>query len=205
MNTLTPADPALLAGLLHRQSASSLVEPAPSAAELEQVLQAAATVPDHGRLRPYRFIVVSGAGREHFGNALAAAGVEAQPDLPVDKQEKLKKKAFAAPAQIVLIASLKDSPKIPEWEQMVAASCTGFAIVLAAHALGLGAVWKSTAFPDGRELKALFGLSPSERTLGWVNIGHRSKPEDKERRPADLTDFVGLLSGDAVTPYTPAG
>jgi nitroreductase len=99
--------------------------------------------------------------------------------------------------QVVVIASPKPSPKVPEWEQVVSASCTGYALVLAAHALGVGAVWKSAHVLDGAALQAAFGLTEGERVLGWINLG--APVHEVDRRPmseVELPSVVSVLHGN---------
>ena len=180
--------------LLGRRSAAQLTEPGPTREQLELILQAGATVPDHGKLKPYRFVVVQGDARARFGDALAAAAVEQTPDLGPPVQEKLRQKAFFAPALVALIFSPRAGAKIPEWEQLSTASCTGYAIALAAHALGLGAVWKTANALDGAQLRALLALSAGERLLGWVNLGHHTRPLPAGRRePVDLATLATAI------------
>lgn len=178
-----PIVPSSLQFLLERRSTSALAGPPPSREEIALLLQAAATVPDHGELRPYRFVVVDSAeGQQRFGDALAESGAEAKPDLPPGLQDKLRKKAYAAPALVVVIASPVEGHKIPVWEQIATASCTGFAITLAAHALGLGAIWKSAPVLRGKSLDAALALGAGEQILGWINLGRPTKTLDP--RPA---------------------
>lgn len=193
--------PSHLRFLLERRSVSALAEPGPSDDEIGWIVRAAMTVPDHGQLRPYRFVVVRSAARDRFGEALAAAALEERPDLSPGIVDKLRKKAFAAPAQIVLVASPREGMKIPEWEQVASASCTGFAVVLAAHALGLGAVWKSAAALDGRALRELFAMQTTERLLGWINLG-RASVDGGSRPPSDPTDFVRVLGTSGLEPLS---
>lgn len=185
--------------LLERRSASALIEPGPSDEELGWLVRAAMTAPDHGQLRPYRFVVVRGEARARFGDALGAAALEERPDLPPGVVDKVRKKAFAAPAQIVLVASPREGMKIPEWEQTATAACTGFAVVLAAHALGLGAVWKTAGALDGSVLRELFAMTPSERLLGWVNLG-RAATDGGSRPSSDPQDFVRVLGTSGLEP-----
>jgi nitroreductase len=180
--------------LAQRRSASILQEPAPDRSTVEKILQVAGTVPDHGSLKPYRFVIVEGAGRDRFAEALVNAGVEAKGSLDEKKQAKLKSKAYAAPMQIVIIFSPRDSEKIPDWEQMASASCTGYALALAANALGFGAVWKSFAFDPGSLMQQIFQLQPRERVLGWVNVGTEKERERSTRAPLDLTKHALFLS-----------
>src|SRR4051794_20467494 len=158
--------------LLARRSAPVLVEPAPSDAELETILHAATTVPDHGTLRPWRFVVVSGDARQRFGDALAASVKQARPDTPDEALVKPRLKAFVAPLFVVIVFSPKDDGKTPDWEQMVSAGLTGYAMLLAAEALGLAAAWKSSHHLTGDALRDLLHLTHHERILGWINLGH---------------------------------
>jgi nitroreductase len=175
--------------ILNRRSASKLEEPGPTDAELEVLLRAAATVPDHGGLQPWRFAVVRGAGRAQFGDALAAAAAEAGAD-PAGARDK----AFAAPALIAVIAAPKADAKIPVWEQLTTASASGYAITLAAHAIGLGAAWRSTAHVDGSALRALLGMSATDQLLGWVNLGRPgAEPDPAPREAPDLEAHVVRL------------
>lgn len=185
--------------ILQRRSTSALEGPAPTRDELATLLRAAATVPDHGELRPYRFVVVdTDEGRTRFGEALAAALAEAKPDVPPGLLEKTRKKAFAAPAFVVLIAAPILGHKIPVWEQELTAGCAGYAIALAAHAMGLGAIWKSAGVLDGAELRHVLALGASERVLGWVNVGRPSRP--LEPRP-DVPSRAQVLGGSGLVPF----
>ncbi len=172
--------------------------PAPDDASLARILAAAAAVPDHGRLRPWRFTVVSGAGQERFGQALVDGLVaERGPDLPEAQVAKTRGKAFAAACSVVIIASPDPTSNVPVWEQVSSASCTGYAIVLAATGLGFGAVWKSAAVLDTAPVRELFELGPEERLLGWVNIGTPQPPRQHTRMMPvpDLEDHVRRLDG----------
>jgi nitroreductase len=193
---------AALDAILQRRSVSRFVEDVlPTAEELELLLRAAATVPDHGELRPYRFVVSQGEGRARFGDALAAAGLEKNPDLPAGIQDKLRHKAFAAPTQILLIASPREGMKIPEWEQVVTASCTGYAITLAAYALGLGAIWKSAPILEGAQLRSALDLRGGERLLGWVNVGRPVDPESATRNATPIDGITRVLSARGLESY----
>lgn len=140
----------------------------PSEHELETLLRAAASVPDHGLLRPWRFIVISGEARQKFGDALAADVAETGGAEPLI--ERARQRAFGAPAHIALIVSPRES-RIPEWEQEISAGCCGYAIILAATGLGLGAAWKSVDDRGGPALRALFGADEHESILGWIGVG----------------------------------
>jgi len=166
--------------------AAPRVEPArdgsaPEPEDLVRILDTATTVPDHGGLRPWRFVVIRGTGRERFGEALVEGLVGVKGEgIPEGALTKMRGKAFAAPCAVMVVASPQHESNVPEWEQVVSASCTGYAIVLAATALGLGAVWKSAAVLDTEPVRTLFGLAEHERLLGWVNLGSPGQPSRKK-------------------------
>jgi nitroreductase len=190
-----------LAVILSRRSIASLTEPGPTDQQLHDVLAAATTVPDHGSLTPWRFVVVRGAGRDEFGSALADAALEVDPEIPEKGQEKLRNKAFLAPVLVVVIASPQPSGKVPEWEQVASASCTGYALALGAHTVGLGAVWKSANQLAGRRLTELLSLTPEERILGWVAIGTPTKEDPRPPNEPAPHDHTSVLDGPALQPY----
>ena len=191
--------PALLDLILSRRSAGALTEPGPSRAELDQLLAAAGAVPDHGLLRPFRFVVAeTEQGRAQFGDALAKTAAER--GVPEGKLDKIRQKAFRSPTLVILISSPKPG-KIEPWEQSTAASCAGYAIVLAAHALGIGAVWKSVPFTKGKALSEALGLREDEEMLGWIHLGRAVREELPARAPLHLPDITSVLDGGTRTPY----
>jgi len=200
--TLSTMEPAFLEFILSRRSAAALGDPGPSDADLARILTAAGTVPDHGQLRPFRFAVVSGEGRTKFGNALADAAAERKPGLPETALDAMRAKAMRSPTSVVVISSPKPG-KIEPWEQIAAAACTGYAIVLAAHALGIGAAWKSVPFTRGKGLTELFGLGPTEETLGWIHLGTSIKPVTTPRAPLDLAAITTVIDGAEPRPFQP--
>ena len=181
-----------------RRSAPILAEPPPTDEELEAILGAAVTVPDHGSLRPWRFVVVTGEARARFGDALVGSILQARPDSPPEAMVKARLKAFVAPLFVVLVSSPKDDGKTPAWEQVVSAGLTGYAMLLAAEALGLAAGWKSAHHLDGDSLRDLLHLGPREKLLGWINLGHMSENVAvgmgaKPRQDVDLSEVVTRL------------
>ena len=167
-----PADPSWVRRLAAVRPEPDADGQAPSAADLEQILATAMTVPDHGDLEPWRFAVCTGAGRDRFASALVAGLLESKgPDLPDVVVTKMRNKAYAAPCSVVLIASPDPTSNVEVWEQVASASCTGYAVVLAATGLGYGAVWKSAGVVNTTPVRALFGLGEHESLLGWVNLG----------------------------------
>src|SRR5262249_47231308 len=122
--------------ILTRRSEHYLTEPAPSAQEFAELLAIAAGAPDHGQLQPWRWVLVDGAGRESLGACFAA---EASADRVAD--------AAAKPLRAPLLASLIFQPrlphKVPEWEQLAAASLVNHGMMLLLHARGYGSIWRT--------------------------------------------------------------
>lgn len=161
---------------------------APDAGDLDLILSTATTVPDHGDLRPWRFVVSAGAGRDRFAEALVAGLHEQRgTDLPEAVVAKMRAKAYAAPCAVLLVASPDPTSNVEVWEQVVSASCTGYAVVLAATGLGYGAVWKSAAVLGTAPVRGLVGLTADESLLGWVNVGTPA-PLGRKKRGIDHTD-----------------
>src|SRR5664280_858818 len=107
-------------------------------------------------------------------------------DSPGALVDKMRSKAYAAPCSVMLIASPDTTSNVEVWEQVASASCTGYAIVLAATGLGYGAVWKSAAVLDTAPVRSLFGAGPDESLLGWINLG--SPAPLGRRKLSDLAD-----------------
>ena len=110
-----------------------------------------------------------------------------------------------APALIAVAAHVDPSAKVPVWEQVASATCAGYAIALAAHQLGLGAIWKSAPVHQGVAIEKALDLTPDDVFLGWVNVGHTGDAwEVVERPPADLGASARILDVDG-TPLPYAG
>jgi nitroreductase len=154
---------------------------------------AASTVPDHGGLRPWRFVLVADDARDRFADALADAARERDPIGPGQQADKIRRKAYEGPASIVVIAKVRQG-KVPEWEQTASAACAGFAVTLAAHALGLGAVWKSVPDVDAPALRRCFDLTPDEKLLGWIHVGHHAAPPSPKKGRRPQSDVISALA-----------
>lgn len=188
--------------MLRRPHASRFVGPEPDDQQLRLILQAGTTGPDHGRIRPWRFVVVRGAARHRFGEALAASAQAFKPGMPQQFYDKARGKATIAPLLVTLISSPDTRRNVPVWEQTASASCTGYAMIVAANALGLAAIWKSAPYVEQEPVRACLELGADEQLLGWVNLGHH--PEDTGptvRNWADLTEHVRLLEETGTSVY----
>jgi nitroreductase len=160
--------------LLQRRSARTLTGPAPDQGALDLILESASRAPDHGRLRPWRFIVIQGAARERFGELLADHLRRAHPGTPEEAVQRERQKAFRAPVIVVVAAIVEASPKVPVIEQILAAGAAAQNMMLAAFALGLNAMWKTGAPAYDETVKAAFGLEPKDAIVGFIYLGTES-------------------------------
>lgn len=171
--------------LLGRRSADAkkLAEPAPSAQDLDQILRAGLSAPDHGALRPWRFFVITGDARERLGALFVEATSEREPDLPDKKLEDQRGKPLRAPMIIAVGARIMaDHPKVPPVEQREAAMAAAQNMLLASEALGYGAVLLTGPNTYDQKIKVAFGLEEKDALVGFLYIGTPSETmKDKQR------------------------
>jgi nitroreductase len=177
-----------LSRLLKRRSVPSrwLGEPGPSETEIETLLRVASRVPDHGKLVPWRFILIQGEARQRLGEVLAKAFQADNPDAGADKVATERERFAQAPLVVAVVSRVVPHVKIPEWEQVLSAGAVCMNILNAATFLGYGASWLTgwAAF-DRRVLDAL-GLKPEERIAGFIHIGTaKETPADRDRPSLD--------------------
>ena len=167
-------------------SAVSLTEPAPDPRQLEDLLRLAARVPDHGKLTPWRFIVLQGADKAAFAARLEAISSGRGDILRTGKLAKLK-----APPLAVAVISTPKVAAIPEWEQVLSAGAVCSTLVQAAIAMGFGANWITDWYSYDAQATTALGLETVERVAGFVLIGTpREPPLERERpSPPDLVTY----------------
>ena len=170
-----------------------MVAPGPSEAELEQILTIAARTPDHGKLFPWRFVVVSLDQRDALADLLLAALPESDPDAGPAHVAKAREFAHQAPALVVLIAAPVAGHKIPEWEQELSVGAAGMNLLLATHALGYVGGWITGWAAYSERVRAAF-CAPGERIAGFLFLG--SPGVDLQERPRAPLAAV-------VRPWTP--
>jgi nitroreductase len=158
-----------------------LTGPAPDRATLDRLLTAAVRVPDHGKLEPWRLIVITDAARDRLAALITARGAATGHD-----PEKVAKEAAAwsAPVTVAVISVPRPTDRIPEWEQVLSAGAVCLSLVNAALAQGFGACWLTglAAYDPvfGREG---LGLVPGERVAGFVHLGRSAGPQPDRPRP----------------------
>jgi nitroreductase len=156
----------LLDAVLTRRSYPRVTADTPSTQELLRLIAAAGRVADHGGLRPWRLIELRGDDRVRLGAAL----VDASGRTGVDA-ERLAGKPLRAELLVAVVASRKVSPKVPAWEQDVAASGVGHLLGLLLADAGWGVMWRTGPFTRSRQVSDMHGLTEKEELLGWLYVG----------------------------------
>lgn len=177
--------------LLARRRSSKLMqlaEPAPTSQELDALINLAARVPDHGKLGPWRFVVIEGEARERAGAALEQV---IRNDEGVDdaRRDFVRSWFKRAPACVMVVSSPRPNPKVPEWEQQLSAGAVCFNLLISAHALGYGGCWLTEWPAFDERARAALGLASEERIAGFVYLGTSSMGVS-ERVRADVSSRI---------------
>ncbi|MFF1508341.1 nitroreductase family protein [Streptomyces sp. NPDC058326] len=185
----------VMTAVLTRRSRHVLREPAPGDAEFAYLLGGAAAAPDHGNIRPWRWILLRGEDREALGASLAS-------EVPPEQRDRVAGKTLRAPLMAALVFRPAVGHKVPEWEQMAAASSVAYGLMLLLHARGYGSIWRTGRLCESPAAYELLGLAPEERLLGSLDIGTPGGPEaPARRRIGDLADHVTTFTSR----HAPAG
>lgn len=164
--------------------------PGPTDEQLQTILHIATRVPDHGKLAPWKIVVLQGQGREKLGAIAAERFAALYPNDATDKHREAERQRFTrAPLVLAVLSTPKESVKAPRWEQEMSAAAVCTNILHACHAMDLGASWLTewVAF-DPVIIRALGG-DIETKIAGFIYIGEKvSTPDDRER-PA-LPDIV---------------
>lgn len=175
--------------LLQRNSHPRLVAPVPTAEQMTFIYQAALRAPDHGNLRPWQIIEFTGAGLERLGALYQKGLLARQPDADASQLSKVQGMPLRAPMVIAVIAKITPEHKVPIIEQVISAGACAQNIILAAHAQGLGAMWRTGEVTFDPVVKEGLGLQPQDQIVGFIYIGQiegRTKPIPEHR----VDDFV---------------
>lgn len=180
--------------LLSRESAMKLQGPGPSQEALDAMFQSAVRAPDHGRLRPWRFVVIPEDKRARFGEVMAECLKRNEPTASAEMLSRERDKAMRAPTIVVVAGRVHKGHKIPEVEQFAAISAAAQNIMLAANAQGFGAMWKTGMPAYDATVKQQLGLSPDDDIVGFVYLGTQVGGGSPAARPA-ARDHVSVWAG----------
>jgi nitroreductase len=173
--------------LLSRQSSNLLQEPPPQGAELDLILDAGLRAPDHGRLRPWRFVLIRGEERMKWAARVADAAVARDPENGAAIGERYRAWAERTPLIIAIGANVVAGHKIPEIEQVLSAGAAAMNMLNAIHMLGYGGMWVTGLNAYDPAINKALGFEAPSRLVGFLAIGTpRPVPADapKFARPA---------------------
>ena len=180
--------PEVLTFLATRRSASAvtLEGPGPNADETAALIRLATRVPDHGKLSPWRFIILEGEAKSAYAARLAALAQDRGDVRAAAKLAKLK-----SPPRGIAVVSAPRAHEIPEWEQVLSAGAVCTTLLYAAQALGYGANWITDWYAYDQEAKSILGLAANESVAGFVFIGSmKEAPLERERPDVDALTTI---------------
>ena len=185
----------VLAFLKSRKSASAkaMTGPGPTAAELQEILEIAVRVPDHGKIAPWRFIKFEGEARAKVGQGFARVWAANYPEHGPDSLAFQETLFLRAPVVVAVVSTAAPHAKIPIWEQHMSAAAVCYNMVLAATALGYDAQWQSDWVAYDDAAMAVMGVHAPEKIAGLIYIGHSSVVLEDRPRP-DISKLVTVWS-----------
>jgi nitroreductase len=187
-----------LASLLSRQSTGALEDPAPQGADLDLILDAGLRAPDHGRLRPWRFVLIRGDARMALSDCLAAAARNRQ--APQAQIDRIRAWPLRTPLLIGLGAQIRADHSIPEIEQLLSAGASAMNMLNALHMLGYAGMWVTGANTYDPKVNTALGFRAPSRLIGFLAVGtakalspDAAGPAARPDRLAHVVDWSGPL------------
>ncbi|TQV84427.1 nitroreductase family protein [Aliikangiella coralliicola] len=175
--------------LLSRKSHNKLTSPAPDNDQLEILFKAALRAPDHALLKPARYRVFEGDSLARLGDYFVTAALNKEPELPQEKQDKLRGKPLRAPMVIVASAVLKEHSKVPEVEQILSVGAGVQNMLMAAHFQGIGAMWRTGGMAYNEKLMELLEFEAGEMIIGFIYLG-TEEGNKRAAKPLEIEEFV---------------
>ncbi|MDE1939038.1 MAG: nitroreductase [Alphaproteobacteria bacterium] len=176
--------------LLSRRSGSAkaMTGPGPDPEALQLILRAAARVPDHGKLFPWRFVIFEGDARTRFGEMLVECLRETE-SVTAERAALEAGRFLRAPVVVAVVSRVREAIPIPEWEQQLSAGAVCQTMLIAAHALGFVANWLTEWYAYHPLVLERLGLKPGERIAGFIYIGKSAVALEERPRP-DLEKII---------------
>jgi nitroreductase len=159
-----------------------LIAPGPNADQLRQILEIALRTPDHGKLAPWRFVIVPQEQRDRLADLLDSAYRREKPDAGRLELEAMHQFAHQAPALVVALSDPVAGSKIPLWEQELSSGAAIMNLLHASHALGFAAGWLTGWPAYNEDVRAAF-TKADERIAGFIFIGTPGRPQEERPRP----------------------
>lgn len=177
--------------LLSRRSilARMMEGPGPDDKDLRRILQTGLRVPDHGRLAPWRFIVIRGEARERLGGVLAETFKRKTPDAIEEQIEIERERLTRAPVVVAVVSKVVKEHKIPEWEQILSSGAACQTMLIAALSMGYAAQWITEWYAYDPDVKAALGIGADDRIAGFLYLGNEAAEPTERMRP-EYDDIV---------------
>ena len=168
------------------------LDPVPREA-IEKLLQAAVQAPNHYKVRPWRFVVLTGESRNKLGDVMSASQQQRHPEFPPEAFEKCRALPLRAPVIIAVGVDKPAEAKVLEIENVAAAAAAVQNLLLAAHALGLGAKWRTGEWARDPLIKEFLGFRPEQHLIGFIYLGYPEVTKGPPPRPSfeDRTVWMG--------------
>lgn len=177
-----------------RRSAKSktMVAPGPGASELEDILSIGLRVPDHGKIAPWRFVIIEGEAQARFSQGLTDLYKAEKPAAPALEVQAIAEFATAAPTLVAVLSRVNTERKIPAWEQELSAGAACQNMLIAAHAMGYAGQWLTGWPAYAQGVPALLGGEPGDKIAGYLFFGTAGCPLKERPRP-DLGEISWRL------------
>jgi nitroreductase len=181
--------------LLSRRSppVTKLKDRGPTRGELDLILSAASRVPDHGKLVPWRFIIIAGEARYRIGKELSGIYSLNNPQASEERLRSEEIRLTYAPMIVVVIFRGRSNVTIPEWEQVLSSGAVAMNLIIAANALGFATCWLTGWIAYDPAVRNLFGLDTNEKIVGFVHIGSVDTSATPERARPQLSETVSWI------------
>jgi nitroreductase len=170
---------------IHTRHSQAKVKPDPVPPEMiEKLLDAAVQAPNHYKVRPWRFVVLTGEGRDKLGAVMAASQQARHPEYPVEAFDKCRSLPLRAPVVIAIGVDKPSEAKVLEIENICAVAAATQNLLLAAHAMGLGAKWRTSEWARDPMVKEFLGFEPDQHIIGFIYVGYPEFLMEPAPRPS---------------------
>jgi nitroreductase len=178
---------------IHNRHSQGKVKPDPVPREMiERLLEAAVQAPNHYKVRPWRFVVLTGDGLHKLGAVMAASQQERHPEFPLEAFDKCRTLPLRAPVVIAVGVDKPSEAKVLEIENIAATAAAVQNLLLAAQAMGLGAKWRTSEWARDVKVKEFLGFDPDQHIIGFIYLGYPEFASEPPLRPSseDRTVWV---------------
>ncbi|NOU95472.1 nitroreductase [Paenibacillus sp. LMG 31456] len=197
MNQETLSTIGLWEAIRDRRSVGKVKQDPLERKDIEKLLEAAAWAPNHHTTEPWRFFVMTGQGRQVLGDAYADIGMKEMDQKKTAEELEISRKkhadkAFRAPVVIAVAVSPSSAAGVNQMEEFAAVHSAVQNMLLAAHGMGFGAVWRTGEPAYHPRMKQAFGLSETEQIVGLIYVGYPANPQQPGKRESVAAKTVWI-------------